>query len=363
MRMNLATINETDMASRRNETDERKWDAVLRRDRDFDGKFVFGVFTTGVYCRPSCPSRRPLRKNVEFFTSTDDARKAGLRACLRCKPDSESAIPEAVEKARQLLEAQGDDERITLETLAAQTGMSSFHLQRAFKKFFGMSPKDYQTAHRMRRFKHSARESASVTDAMLDAGFPNSRSFYEKAGALGISPKALARGAATESLRWTMFETSMGTMVAAISEKGLCALEFVTGETEANAKLTTLFPMAELERDDRKLASTVAVVRKVVDGGAPLGNIPLDLRGTAFQLAVWNYLRRIPAGETRSYAEVARAIRKPDAVRAVAKACATNKVAVVVPCHRVVRSGGEISGYKWGTERKRRLLDAEARRA
>lgn len=359
--MNLATISANDMTSRPASSDERKWDAVLRRDRDFDGRFVFGVVTTGVYCRPSCPSRRPLRKNVSFFLSTQDARRAGLRACLRCKPDRQSSIPEAVEKARALLDV-AEDERVTLDELAVSVGMSAFHLQREFKKHFGASPREYLAARRMRRFKENAGRSSSVTDAMLEAGFGSSRSFYEKSGALGVAPKSLQRGVA-ETLRWTVFETRFGLMVAALSARGVCALEFVDGHADAKRRLQKEFPKAELVPAGRELEATANALRKSVEGRAELTKLPLDLRGTAFQLAVWNHLRGIPSGQTRSYAEVARGIRRPSAVRAVARACATNRIAVVVPCHRVVRGSGETSGYKWGSDRKKKLLASEARRA
>jgi AraC family transcriptional regulator, regulatory protein of adaptative response / methylated-DNA-[protein]-cysteine methyltransferase len=339
--------------------DQQKWEAVLRRDRTSDGQFVFGVSSTGIYCRPSCPSRRPRRENVSFYMNAQDAQRAGLRACLRCKPDSSSALPEFIELARTLLERDADVP-LTLSALAAKCRVSPFHLQREFKRSFGVSPKEYRRAIRMKEFKGGVRKAASVTEAMFDAGFASSRSFYENAGdALGMTPSSYKRGAASEVLRWAIFATKLGRMVAIGSSRGLCSLEFVDDEAGAEEFLHKEYPRATLVRDQDAMATTIAAVRSLVESGLTMKNIPLDLRGTAFQLAVWNYLRNIPPGETRSYTEVARGIRQPTAVRAVARACATNRIAVVVPCHRVVRSGGEISGYKWGPERKKKLLASE----
>jgi len=361
--MNLLELNDAAinaMASRTN-TDEHKWEAVLRRDRSFDGQFVFGVATTGIYCRPSCPSRRPRREHVSFFKATEEARRAGLRACLRCKPDRPSALPEPLEKARLLLESSGD-EALTLQTLAERTRLSAFHLQREFKRYFGVSPKQYQMAFRMKNFKSAVRKSPTVTEAMFDAGFASSRSFYEKANdTLGMTPTAYREGGAKEVLHWAVFATRLGRLAIAASRHGVCTLEFVDAENVAEGLLRKEYPRATLVRDQAALEPAIGAVRSLLERGTPLENLPLDLRGTAFQLAVWNYLRKIPAGETRSYTDVARGIRRPSAVRAVARACATNRLAVVVPCHRVVRSGEELAGYKWGVERKKRLLAAESR--
>lgn len=346
------------------EHEQQKWEAVLRRDRQSDGKFVFCVSSTGIYCKPSCPSRRPRRENVSFYANTVDAQRAGFRACLRCKPDQVTSMPEFVQKARKLLEMDETDAPLTLNLLAKECAVSPFHLQREFKRLIGVSPAEYRRAIRIKRFKSGVRKAGTVTEAMFDAGFASSRSFYEKAGGtLGMDPSTYKRGAASETLRWAVFPTRFGRMMAAASNRGLCCLEFVEDETGAESLLKKEYPHAAVVRDQAALAETMKAVRALVESGASMDSVPLDLRGTAFQIAVWNYLRKIPAGETRSYTDVARGIQRPAAVRAVARACATNHVAVVVPCHRVVRSDGDISGYKWGTERKKKLLAAEAKQS
>jgi len=337
------------------------WCAVEQRDASYDGRFVYAVRSTGIFCRPSCPSRRALRANVEFFSTTAAAERAGFRACRRCRPTEESGINPSIERARAYLDAQAD-RSVSLDELSTVVGLSASHLQRSFKRAVGVSPKEYQAESRMRRFKSRLRAGDTVSRATYEAGFGSSSRVYERAStSLGMTPAAYRRGGAGVRIGYTIADAPIGRVLVATTERGVCAVELGASNADVERALRADFPNAAIERNDEAHETWVRAVLDRVrhPGHASSHRIPLDLAGTEFQRRVWEALRAIPAGEQRSYAQVAEAIGMPSASRAVAQACASNKVAVVVPCHRVVRGDGELSGYKWGVERKRKLLAAE----
>ena len=341
------------------------WRAVERRDRRSDGAFVYAVRSTGVYCKPSCPSRRPSRANVRFFLTTKDAELAGYRACLRCRPGDEhspSSTDAAVERARSYLD-RNSERPVPLAELAEHAGVSAWHLQRSFKRLLGVSPKAYQDARRVNRFKSRLRAGDTVSRATYEAGFGSRSRVYERSGVLlGMTPAAYRRGGAGVRIAYTITDAPIGRVLVAMTDRGVCAVELGGTDAEVVRALQNDFPRATIERgDDEHRAWVRAVVDRVRDPGRERSSdVPLDMAGSAFQLRVWKALQEIPAGERRSYGEVAAAIGRPSATRAVARACATNHLAVVVPCHRVVRSDGDLAGYKWGLERKRRLLAKES---
>lgn len=339
--------------------DDARWHAVLRRDSGLDGAFVFGVATTGIYCRPSCPARRPHRKNVRFFNTPQDAEKAGLRACFRCKPLSPSMGKSAlVRDLCRYMEAH-TDRKITLETLSRRAGISRFHLQRVFTTELGISPAKYLQACRFSQFK-KALHKHPVTRAWVEAGYSSSSRVYESASKrLGMAPSQYRNGASREELRFTRFETALGDMILVAGGAGVCSVQFADNG-DAKKTLQAEYPNASLRQDDHGLADWAAQVRDLVAGEKRSHQIPLDIRGTAFQQKVWQQLQKIPAGETRTYSQIARAVGRGSAVRAVANACASNALAVVVPCHRVVHKNGSANGYRWGNERKRNLLKMES---
>jgi len=337
------------------------WHAVERRDSTYDGRFVYGVRSTGVFCKPSCPSRRALRANVEFFSTTAEAERAGFRACRRCKP-TDAGVHPAVERAREYLDAH-TDRLVSLDELAAAVGMSASHVQRSFKRVVGASPKAYQAEARMQRFKARLRAGDTVSRATYEAGFGSSSRVYERAAqSLGMTPASYRRGGAGVRIAYTIEDAPIGRVLVATTERGVCAVELGATDADVERALRADFPKASIDRDD---SANGTWVRAVLDRvrhpeQQPSNRIPLDLTGTEFQRRVWNALQAIPAGERRSYAQVAHAIGAPGASRAVAQACAGNRVAVVVPCHRVVRGDGQLSGYKWGVDRKRLLLAQES---
>ena len=358
---NAATYNEISAVKNvgtTRATEQRRWRAVLHRDSNLDGSFVFGVLSTGVYCRPSCPARRPLRKNVRFFDSPHQAEIAGLRACLRCKPTNASAGKSAmVQRLCRYIEANIDN-KITLNTLSKLAGMSRFHLQRVFTSELGISPAKYLQACRFSRFKHALRKH-SVTTAWAEAGYSSSSRVYESARTrLGMAPSRYRHGGAQEELRFTKFSTPLGKMLLVAGAAGVCSVQFADGSDVENV-LRSEYPGAVLKRDDDGLAVWAEQVRALVAGEKSSHNIPLDIRGTAFQQKVWQQLQKIPSGQTRTYSEVAQAVGQRSAVRAVANACGSNALAVVVPCHRVIHKDGSSSGYRWGTQRKEKLLAVE----
>jgi AraC family transcriptional regulator of adaptative response/methylated-DNA-[protein]-cysteine methyltransferase len=337
---------------------ETQWQQVMARDARQDGRFVFAVRTTGVYCRPSCPSRRPRRDSVEFFAGPQQAERAGYRACLRCKPTEISAQAKAVIRARQLLDEA--DGVMTLAELSKRVGVSPFHLQRLFKRATGLSPREYQSARRMQQVKQGLRKGDDVTTALYDAGFSSPSRLYEKASQqLGMTPGAYRRAGAGMTILYAIAPSPLGRLLVAATPQGLCAVRFGDSATELERGLRQEFSSAEIHRDDAALQPYLQSLLASLRGETTTVDLPLDVRATAFQKKVWDALRRIPRGETRSYSEVARAIGDDKAVRAVARACASNPVALAVPCHRVVRSDGDISGYRWGVERKQKLLKQE----
>lgn len=338
------------------------WNAVQTRDARFNSIFVYSVRSTRIYCKPSCPSRRPQREQVEFFASSEDAESRGFRACLRCKPqraDDYDPQVEMVKRACRIIEDQAEG-ALSLSDLSAQLNISPYHLQRTFKKVMGVTPRGYATAQRMSQFKSRIKEGESVTDAMYNAGYGSSSRLYEKADSeLGMTPAAYHRGGAGTLISYTVVSCPLGHLLVARTERGLCAVRLGDTESELEAALFAEFPTAEIRRDDTALSESIEALLRHLDGQQISPDLPLDVKATAFQRRVWEELRRIPYGSTNSYSDIARKIGQPTAVRAVARACATNPVALVIPCHRVIREDGSLSGYRWGLERKRKLLARE----
>lgn len=332
----------------------------MARDERQDGRFVFAVRTTGIYCRPSCPSRRPRRDSVEFFANPQQAERAGYRACLRCKPTQISAQAKAVILARQWLDEA--EAVMTLAELSKRVGVSPFHLQRLFKRATGLSPREYQSARRMQQVKHGLRKGDDVTTALYDAGFGSPSRLYEKASRhLGMTPGTYRRAGAGVTIQYAIVASPLGRLLVAATSQGLCAVRFGESTTDLERELHEEFHAAEIRREDAALQTYLQPLLASLRGENTTVDLPLDVRATAFQKKVWDVLRRIPRGETRSYSEVARAIGDDKAVRAVARACASNPVALAVPCHRVVRSDGDPADYRWGIERKKKLLQQEQR--
>lgn len=340
---------------------EQQWQTVLARDPAQDGRFVFAVRTTGVYCRPSCPSRRPRRESVEFYPTPQDAERAGYRACLRCKPTSISEQAQYVIRARQLLDA--SEGVMTLSQLSAAVGVSSFHLQRLFKRATGVSPREYQAARRMLQVKQELRNGKDVTTALYDAGFSSSSRLYETTSHnMGMTPAAYRGGGSRSHVQYVVTDSPLGKLLVAATARGICAIRFGDSEGELESELRREFHAASISRNEAAVRSYVDAVLAMVQGQRPAIDIPLDVLATAFQGKVWELLKRIPSGETRTYTDIAREMGQPQAVRAVARACASNPVALVVPCHRVIRSNGELAGYRWGLQRKKKLLELERAR-
>lgn len=338
------------------------WSAVENRDAAFDGVFWYGVWTTGVYCRPSCASRQPKRKNVAFFALPEAARQAGLRACRRCHPDrAPLRDPQAdlVQSLCRLID-ESVEEKPDLGSLSRQARISQFHLQRLFKKLMGITPRQYVEARRAAIFKAGVKAGQSVTDAMYEAGYGSSSRLYEKASAhLGMTPATYGKGGRGMHIEYAIVESPLGQLMVAATERGICSV-MLGDEAEGLAReLREEFPLAEIAPDKQRLKSQVRSLLDCLAGQAPHEDLPLDVQGTAFQIRVWEELRRIPRGETVSYRELAARIGNPAATRAVARACATNPIAVLTPCHRVIRENGDLGGYRWGLERKRRLLAQE----
>lgn len=332
---------------------ESAWEAVLRRDRSFDGRFVTGVLTTGIYCRPSCAARHPARENVRFFADGAAARTTGLRACKRCLPDDVARDEVAVEKALKLLEA---EETPMLEALAAAVGYAPHHFHRIFKRATGVTPAQYARALRADRAKDALAAADRVTDAIYDAGYSGPSRFYAETGKrLGMTPSAWRNGGAGATIHWTVAKTSLGEMLVAATERGICRLSFDEGEADVRHH----FPNAEIVKGGEMLDALVEGAVSAVERPSTMPNLPLDVAGTAFQQAVWQELMRIPPGETRTYAQIAAAVGKPKAVRAAGSANGQNRVAVLIPCHRVIRTDGSLGGYAYGLPIKEELLRRE----
>ncbi len=335
---------------------DRDWAfaAFDRRDRSLDGQFVGAVKTTGIYCKPSCPARRPLRENVEYFHTPAQARAAGYRACLRCTPDEVGRDREAVDKALVLIKAA--EQPIALEGLANAVGYAQHHFHRLFKRDTGLTPAQYARGLRAGRAEKALAGNGRVTDAIYDAGYSGPSRFYAEAGKrLGMTPSAWKNGGAGVTIRWTVVSTSLGDMLVAATDKGICRLSFDEDGDEVRRR----FPKADIEPADATLNALVAGVVDAVEHPGRMPNLPLDVAGTAFQQAVWHELTRIPAGETRTYAQIAAAVGKPKAVRAAGSANGANNVAVLIPCHRVIRTDGSLGGYAYGLDRKQKLLERE----
>ena len=342
--------------------DDARWGAVVARDASFAGQFYIAVKTTGVYCRPGCPARLPKRANVRFYDTRADAEAAGFRACKRCKPE-QPALGELhaakVAQACRLIEAA--EEAPKLDALAETVGLSPYHFHRIFKQAVGVTPKAYAIAHRNKRVRAGLPTSHTVTAAIYDAGFNSNGRFYANASeVLGMAPTDFREGGAGQDIRFAIPECSLGLVLIAASERGVCAILFGDDPEQLRRDLQNQFPRARLIGGDKSFEELTAKVLAFVEAPADGLNLPLDIRGTAFQHRVWDALRRIPAGSTASYAEIAERIGAPKAVRAVARACATNRIAVAIPCHRVVLSDGGLSGYRGGVKRKRALLAKEA---
>ena len=337
---------------------ELQWQQVLSRDVRQDGRFVFAVRTTGVYCRPSCPSRRPRRDSVEFFASPQAAERAGYRACLRCKPTQISEQAQYVIRARQLLD--NSESVLTLQELSRRVGVSAFHLQRLFKRATGLSPREYQAARRTQQVKSRLRAGADVTTSLYQAGYGSPSRLYEVADRqFGMTPATYGKGGSGERIAFTVADSTLGKMLLAATERGICAVRFGDDARLLERELREEFHAADLHRDDADLRKFVTSILSALAAQNPLLDLPLDIRATVFQQKVWSTLRQIPAGETRSYSEIARNIGDPAATRAVARACASNPVALVIPCHRVVRKDAALAGYRWGGQRKEELLRRE----
>ena len=343
--------------------DAARWTALRTRDRSADGTFVYSVKTTGVYCRPSCAARPARPENVAFHDSPAAAERAGFRPCKRCKPDQPPlAERQAAQVAALCRMIETADEVPTLDELAARAGLSAFHTHRLFKAVTGVTPRAYAAAHRARRVRGELATRAMVTEAIYGAGYNSSARFYEASDAmLGMTPTAYRKGGPGVAIRFAIGQCTLGAILVAASERGVCAILLGDDPEALVHDLEQRFPRAELVGDDPGFEQRVAQVVGLVEQPRLGTELPLDIRGTAFQQRVWKALSRIPAGKTASYVQIASRIGAPRAVRAVAQACAANALAVAIPCHRVVRTDGDLSGYRWGVERKRALLDREAR--
>lgn len=334
-------------------SEEQAWAAFAARDRNADDRFVVAVTTTRIYCRPSCPARRPRREHVRFYSDGEHARVEGYRACLRCRPDEAARDRVAVERAIAAIE--GADVPLSLDELAALAGYAPHHFHRLFRQATGVTPAAYARARRAARAAAALSEATSVTDAIYAAGYSGPGRFYADADRLGMTPSAWIAGGRGVTIRWTIVPTTLGPMLVAATDRGLCRVSF----DEDAGTLAARFPNATIEAGDDRLADLAARVMAEVETPGRDHDLPLDVRGTAFQEAVWQALRRIPAGGTMSYAELAAAVGRSSAVRAAGSACGANPVAIVVPCHRVTRSDGSMGGYAYGTDRKRALRARE----
>ena len=340
------------------------WEAVLKRDRSFDGVFYFGVLTTGVYCRPSCAARRPLRRNVRFYPTPSAAERDGLRPCLRCRPLAKPGTELAgIHDLCRYIDAHAG-EPLTLEHLAARAGMSRFHLLRTFKAAVGLTPRQYIEACRLQSLKSALKQSHDVTEAVYDAGFGSASRVYERSDSrLGMTPNRYRQGGRGMGITHVTVESPLGPLMIGATDRGVCFVQFGESAAVLLEALRKEYPAARVEPMHKPAGGAFLQWRDALHsylaGDQPSLDLPVDVRATAFQMRVWNYLQSIPFGEVRSYSDVAAAIGQPSAARAVARACAANRVALAIPCHRVIRGSGELGGYRWGLERKRKLLKLE----
>lgn len=342
--------------------EDQYWQAVMTRDEELDGVFVYAVRSTRVYCRPSCPSRRPKREQVLFFVRPEAAEEAGFRACKRCRPREASSREEQVALVQQLCTyiEKHFERQVTLTDLGEQVHLSPYHLQRMFKRVMGITPRQYAEAYRMEQFKTRLKEGETVTTALFDAGYSSSSRLYERVpGQLGMTPVTYRKGGAGMHIRYTIVNSPLGRLLVAATERGICSVCLGDDDAPLETALRGEYSAAEIQRDEAELSEEVNALLRYLRGQQPYLDLPVDVQATAFQWRVWQELRAIPYGSTRSYSEIAQAIGQPRARRAVARACATNPAALVIPCHRVVRENGDLGGYRWGVERKRRLLEQE----
>lgn len=341
--------------------EETTWKAVLNRDGDADDQFVFAVKTTGIYCRPSCPARRPKRENTEFYDNAITAEQAGYRACRRCFPHTVSPSQrrrDIIQNACALIESA--EEPLRLNELAAAVGLSPSYFHRQFKLLVGVTPNEYLAQKRIKRLRDQLQTGRSVTDAIYQAGYGSGSRVYEASkGTLGMTPGKYIAGGKGLTIRFTVAESALGKLLVASTDQGICCIEFGDSKKKLNGSLQDRFPAARLKEDKAKLRYWVREIANFIQTPEYGLNLPLVIQGTAFQRRVWKALQAIPLGQTASYSDVAKAIGKPKAHRAVAQACGANKLALAIPCHRVVRSNGKLGGYRWGVDRKRRLLERE----
>jgi AraC family transcriptional regulator of adaptative response/methylated-DNA-[protein]-cysteine methyltransferase len=347
-----------------NDLDDARWAAVTSRDATMAGCFVYAVTTTGIYCRPGCGARRPLPEHVHYFSTAHDAQRAGYRSCKRCRPDEVDAVDSmsnaVIATCREIERTHGECD---VAVLAADVGYSDGHLRRSFRDLVGVSLAVYIREHQLERVRETLRDANSVTEAIFDAGYHSASAFYERgAPRLGMTPAQYRDGARDEVVRYTTVETPVGVVLAASTERGICSIRVSHDEESLIRGIFDEFPRAHISRDDDGLREVAVVLASAVRGEGDAGVLPLDLQGTAFQIRVWESLRAIPRGETRTYSDVAQQIGSPRAVRAVASACAANAVALAIPCHRVVRRDGSLGGYRWGLDVKEALLLAEQTR-
>ncbi|GHO85605.1 bifunctional DNA-binding transcriptional regulator/O6-methylguanine-DNA methyltransferase Ada [Dictyobacter formicarum] len=345
--------------------EEQRWLAVMGRDNHADGASVYGVRSTGIYCKPSCPSRKPLRENVMFFSDTQAAEEAGYRPCLRCQPQRQSGTSTTNEEIIQRMCTYIEEhleERLTLAQLSQEAHLSPFYLQRIFKQATGITPRQYVESQRLKQLKNRLREGEAVTAALYDVGYGSISRLYERVPThMGMTPNTYRRGGQGMQIAYTIVDSPLGRLLVGATEKGVCAVSLGDQDTELERELRKEYPAAEIQQDNSQLETWVRELLQFLQGEHSWSqlNLPIDIQATAFQWRVWNVLRNIPQGETRSYGEVARSLGDKKKARAVANACATNPVALIIPCHRVVREDGAAGGYRWGIERKRRLLAQE----
>lgn len=342
---------------------DRRWQAIVERDKQFDGQFLYSVKTTGVYCRPSCGARLAKYENVQFHQTCEEAELAGFRACKRCKPKQNSQMENhliTVSNICRLIET--SEHKLSLQEMASSAGLSPYHFHRLFKSITGLTPMAYATAHRAKRIRQElSNSSSSVSQAIFDAGYNSSGRFYEESDALlGMTPTAYKAGGENTIIYFAIGDCFLGSILVAQSSKGVCAILMGDDPDELLRDLQDRFPRAELKGGDQEFEQVIAQVISYIEEPGQGFSLPLDIRGTSFQQRVWQALREIPPGQTRNYTDIGKNIGAPKAVRAVASACAANALAVVIPCHRVVRSDGSLSGYRWGVERKRTLIELEA---
>lgn len=336
------------------------WQAMQRRDPRADGKFYFAVRSTGIYCRPSCPARRPLRSNTELFRTVAEAEQHGFRPCKRCRPQEQAEALQLVRRAAEVLAHASEEEAVNLGAVAAQLGASPSVLRRAFRRMTGLAPREFAQAARLARFKQMLREGATIADALYACGYGSPSRVYEKTNSqLGMTPASYRKGGEGMQIGYTVAASSLGKVLVAATARGISAVYLGGEERELVSALHKEYPRAAISRAEGNSAWLREILHRV-DGDAPSADLPLDVQATAFQRRVWQELQKIPRGATRTYTQVARALGKPRSVRAVARACATNPVSIVVPCHRVVRTDGTLAGYRWGISRKQKLLERES---